>query len=321
MKNNSPRIGIRNLAVVVILLTALALLMVNGRFLAAQFAGVGMAQAGVVSVTALPSETAVPTSLATQTPTAQPTATSTAAATMPTSGDVIVIGYSVEGRPLEVSQFGNGTHHLMVVAGIHGGYEANTVSLADGLMESLKSGEVVIPVDVTLYILHVLNPDGYAKQFGVDGRANANNVDLNRNWDANWQENWYGADCWNQRYLSAGAEPMSEPETQALASFILANHIEALISYHSAGLGIFPGGWWQDQMSMDLAAQLALVSPYLYPPYDADCEYTGQFIDWVASKGIAAVDIELTNHTDTDLGINLGILTVFLDWRSYLPLD
>lgn len=304
--------------VVIILVVAFVLLAWSGVYLSHQFARLGEVEAAAPQLVVTATSEMLPTVSASPTIPVIPTATPLPTATIPANGVVQIIGSSVEGRPLEVYQFGNGEHVLMIVAGIHGGYEYNTVALADGLIENLKSGGTLVPADVTLYILRNLNPDGYAAQLGPDGRANANGVDLNRNWDADWHESWYGTDCWNKRYLTAGTEPMSEPEVQALAGFMLEKHAEALISYHSAGLGIFPGGWWKHQPSLDLAAQLALDSPYLYPPYDADCEYTGQFVDWAASNGIAAVDIELTNHTDTDLGINLYILVDFLDWSSYL---
>ncbi len=41
---------------------------------------------------------------------------------------------------------------------------------------------------------------------------------------------------------------------------------------------------------------------------------TGQLVDWVSNQGIAGVDVELTNHQDSDFEINLAILSVFLDW-------
>lgn len=258
------------------------------------------------------------TATITPAPTSMITPMPSATATEKVPDQAIAIGYSVEGRPLEVYQFGRGEHRLMIVAGIHGGYEWNTVSLANELIQTMQDGEIVIPEDVTLYVLPNLNPDGYAKQLGVEGRANANGVDLNRNWDADWRENWYGTQCWSYRYLTAGSEPFSEPETRALSSFLLENQVEALISYHSAGLGIFPGGWWDDRRSLNLAAQLALVSTYQYPPYDSDCEYTGQMIDWAAMNGIAGVDIELTNHTDTDLEMNKNILKAFLNYQTYI---
>lgn len=234
----------------------------------------------------------------------------------PGYGSVEVIGYSNEGRPLEVYRFGYGEHVRMLIAGIHGGYEWNTVTLANELMEKLSDNHSLVPQDVTLYILPVLNPDGYAKALGLDGRANANHVDLNRNWDANWQLGEAGAGCWNYRKNTSGANPASEPETQALAKFLLDRQVEALISYHSSGLGIFPGGRPDDQSSISLASALARVGTYSYPPVDTGCEYTGQLIDWASAQGMAAVDVELSNHTDTDLIINLKILQTFLEWQK-----
>lgn len=254
---------------------------------------------------------------ATVTQTFLPTETITPTVTLtPGEGEPLIIGHSVEGRPLEVFRFGSGQHALLMIAGIHGGYEWNTVALADQLIEYLRNKKELIPEDKTLYILRVLNPDGYVRDKGPDGRANANNVDINRNWDANWQANWTGSQCWNYRFITAGESPESEPETQALIKFILNKNVERLINYHSAALGIFPGGWPKDQNSMDLAYSLALVSPYSYPPIETDCQYTGQLIDWASAQSVAAVDVELRNHIDTDFEINLEILRVFLNFET-----
>ena len=76
----------------------------------------------------------------------------------------------------------------------------------------------------------------------------------------------------------------------------------------------FPGGQPPDAGSLSLAEALAAVSDYPYPPIDAGCVYTGQFVDWASDQGIPAVDIELTNHQDSDFEKNLAILSVFLDW-------
>jgi len=254
------------------------------------------------------------------TPTASPTATPTCTIT-PTLTPTLsfsgyeVIGHSVLERPLEVFRFGTGDHHYMIIAGIHGGYEWNTVALANELIELLKDEPGRIPEDKTLYILPNLNPDGYAKNLGPDGRANANNVDINRNWDSNWQANWYGSNCWSMRFITAGDEPESEPETRALKNFLLDRRVEAVISYHSMAYSIFSGGYPYDTISIDLANALAFASPYAYPPYYGDCLYTGQFVDWASDQGIAAVDIELKNHVDTDYLINVNILDAFLNWE------
>lgn len=115
----------------------------------------------------------------------------------------------------------------------------------------------------------------------------------------------------DQRTISAGSGPFSEPETLALKKFILAYRVEGIINYHSAGLGIFAGGV-NDRGSISLARALAGVSPYAFPPVATDCQFTGQLIDWASAQGIAAVDVELSNHSDTDFEINLEILKVFL---------
>ncbi|HEY43168.1 MAG TPA: hypothetical protein G4O11_04220 [Anaerolineae bacterium] len=227
----------------------------------------------------------------------------------------IVIGHSVDGRPLEVYQFGSGPIKRMIVAGIHGGYEWNTITLADQLITILPGRPDLIPQDVTLFILRSLNPDGDHRAHGIYGRANENGVDLNRNWPAYWQADWPQTGCWNLLPLTAGSSPASEPETQALMQFLLGQHVDALINYHSAALGIFSGGQPPDPASLSLAEAIAEVSDYPYPPVDTGCQYTGQLIDWASMNGIAAIDIELSTHTSTDLRQNLRILTTFLNWR------
>lgn len=255
-------------------------------------------------------ERSIPTYSPTHTSTPNPTPTPT-----PGGGEAATIGYSVEDRPLEVYRFGQGEQDLLIIAGVHGGYEWNTVALADQLIEHLKENPGLIPEGKTLFILRVLNPDGYAADHGADGRANANQVDLNRNWDANWQAKWEGTQCWSQRVITAGSEPFSEPETRALKKFIEVNQVQRIINYHSAGLGIFAGGV-DDKLSQHLAREMARVSPYAYPPIATDCQFTGQLVDWASTHGIPAVDVELRNHTDTDFEINLEILRVFLNWES-----
>jgi len=71
----------------------------------------------------------------------------------PDEGESQVIGYSVEDRPLEVYRFGQGEHVLLIIAGIHGGYEWNTVALAYQLINYFRSEPEHIPEDITLYIL------------------------------------------------------------------------------------------------------------------------------------------------------------------------
>jgi hypothetical protein len=227
----------------------------------------------------------------------------------------IIIGASVEGRPLEVYRFGNGPDERMIVAGIHGGYEWNTIALAEELITRLSADPDQVPPHLSLYILANLNPDGEARGHNAYGRANANQVDLNRNWDSEWRAILSRAGCWNQLQLSGGSSPGSEPETSALEEFISKHRIEALISYHSAALGIFAGGLPSTDDSLRLAEAVASVSNYPYPPINTGCAYSGTFTDWAAAQDIAAVDIELNNHYNIDLETNLRILERFLNWE------
>lgn len=254
---------------------------------------------------------------ATVTPEQLPEATSTPSpSAIPVVEAPLIIGTSVAGRPLEVYRFGQGTTQRMIIAGMHGGYEGNTIRLADQLMQVLRARPDLIPDGISLYILRSLNPDGEARSDSYKGRVNDHLVDLNRNWPSHWQKTWPLDGCWTYTYVTGGSHPASEPETRALINFLMTYQIEALINYHSAALGIFPGGQPPDLRSASLAENIATVSDYPFPPIETGCQYTGQLIDWASDQGIAAVDIELTNHNDTDLAQNLRVLQSFLAWAA-----
>ena len=224
------------------------------------------------------------------------------------------IGESVQGKPILAYRFGNGTSIRAVVAGIHGGYEWNTVALAEALIEHLTDHPEEVPRQTTLWIVPALNVDGYARGHNRDGRANARGVDLNRNFPALWQAEWPRAGCWDLGPITAGEAPASEPETLAMMEFLLGEHVEALVSYHSAALGIYAGGQPVDPRSEHLAKTLSAASGYRYPPRDLGCRYTGQLIDWAAANGITAVDVELPTRHGKDFEENLALLRAFLEW-------
>jgi protein MpaA len=220
-------------------------------------------------------------------------------------------------RPIEAYRFGVGEKEYLIVAGIHGGYEGNTIALANELIMHINENPGVIPTDVTLYIIRNMNPDGEARDDGVDGRVNNNGVDLNRNFPTkNWTADWDRDGCWIYRPTTGGAYAGSEPETRTVMSFIRGHKLEALISYHSAALGIFPGGVPWTGPSKRLAKALAKVTDYPYPPLDTGCEYTGTLADWAVENGVgAAVDMELRDHRHTDFKENLKALQVFLNFQ------
>ena len=228
-----------------------------------------------------------------------------------------IIGFSLAGRPIEVYTFGAGEREYLIVAGIHGGYEWNTVALANELITHINEHPEAIATDATLYIIRNMNPDGEARAHGVDGRVNNNGVDLNRNFPSeNWTAEWDRDGCWIYRPTTGGLYGGSEPETRTVMSFIKAHKIEAMISYHSAALGVFPGGVPWEEPSIELAKALSKATRYLYPPIDTGCEYTGTLADWAVENGVgAAVDMELRNHSDTDFDENLKALKVLLSFN------
>ena len=235
---------------------------------------------------------------------------------LPDGTKPFAIGFSVEGRPLEVYTFGQGEIQDMIIGGIHGGYEWNTIALADQLIKYVNENPAVIPTDVKLYILPDLNPDGDARSHDEWGRVNANGVDLNRNFPIGWAPTWNRSGCYDLSLTTSGRGPGSEPETRLVMNFIATHRLNALIDYHSAGLGIFPGGTPWDAASLRLAQALASVTTYPFPPISTGCVYSGTLPDYAVSEGVAAVDMELTNHQDTDLSMNLRVLNVLLNFTK-----
>jgi hypothetical protein len=238
----------------------------------------------------------------------------------PISSDrVIVIGRSAENRPIEVHRFGSGQKERLMIFGIHGGDEGNTIALADELIAHLRRNRRIVPPGYTLYILRSLNPDGEALGNVTEGRLNGNGVDLNRNFDVGWKADWRSNGC-SSLPGTGGSGPGSEPETQALKDFLGSRNVEALISYHSAYLGVFPSGDPPHPESARLAQAIHDISNYPYPPVRNGCEYTGTLVDWAASNGVlAAVDLELNSGVDTEFETNLGVLSLLLSFEPQAP--
>ncbi|MBN2043533.1 MAG: hypothetical protein JW757_00830 [Anaerolineales bacterium] len=226
----------------------------------------------------------------------------------------LVIGYSVQDRPIEVWRFGQGPRKYLIVAGIHGGYEINTIELADQLISYFSKRPQVVPSDATLFILRSLNPDGEQLEHKKEGRGNAHNVDLNRSFPTGWEPVWDRDGCWDLLELNAGQYPASEPETVALMAFVLENPVIAVISYHSAAPGFYPAGEPLDPSSVALSEYLSRVTGYPYPAYYTGCYMTGSLVDWTLTTGAAGADVELSTHWDTEFDLNLNLVLALLRW-------
>jgi len=234
--------------------------------------------------------------------------------TLPFYEGPMVIGYSVGGRPIEVHRFGDGSRAYMIVAGIHGGYEVNTIRLADEIIAYFLTYPEEIPLDARLYILRAFNPDGASLPYDADGRANLHGVDLNRNFPVEWAAQWDRQGCWDYRVTHGGTGPASEPETQAFMRFVVGHPLIALVSFHAMAPGFYPAGDPVDPASDRLSMYLSKASGYPYPSIDLGCYMTGSLPDWVMTMGAAAVDVELTDHYGTDFEINVKLVKALLGW-------
>jgi protein MpaA len=182
----------------------------------------------------------IPTATANWTQTATPSSTPTPTATLvpfDPSAHHFTIGKSVGGRDIVGVGFPASqapAQGLVLVNGIHGD-EMNSAPVVSQLVADVEGGAVTLPPALTLYVIESLNPDGNA----ADERLNANNVDLNRNWEAyDWQS---GVEIAPYVFLpqGGGREPFSEPETQAMRDWLLALQAEyptglTVIYFHSA---------------------------------------------------------------------------------------
>lgn len=246
------------------------------------------------------------------TPTLQPPAPQSPTATpQPFFEGPIIYGTSVENRPLRAYRLGTGPSPRAIIGGIHGGYEWNTVHLVSQTLSFFQEQPQEVPPDVTLYIIPNANPDGYARAFDLSGRVNANDVDLNRNWNYQWQMTaTHGI-----RPVYAGAHPFSEPETAHLRDFIQENNIELVIFYHSAMGKIFSGAERSECATFELAEMMSREIGYPHALEGVPGQITtGDAIDWLSLQGIAGIEIELMNHQDIEWDRNLQGIRAFLRW-------
>ena len=243
----------------------------------------------------------------------QPTAPATREAEAPdASGASVTLGRSVEDRPINLVELGDGPRWVAVIGGIHQGNEANTTDLVNLLLDYFRDNPDQIPDGVGLAFIPDINPDGAA----AGTRENANGVDLNRNWDANWQPDSYGPS--GLVVGGGGTEPFSEPEARVLARYLVARSFLAAIFYHSQGGVVVPGYGDDGGGSVELARVIAGAAQYLYLTEWTAYPLSGQATDYLADEGIHAVDVELSNYTDPDFTQNLRGLSEALAWVQTL---
>ncbi|MEM9773621.1 MAG: M14 family metallopeptidase [Chloroflexota bacterium] len=282
----------------------------------------------IPTITPAPINTETPVPVSTVAP--LPTNTFTPLPTDTPTPEFSIISYalnfSVNGEAIEVYEFGRGPEHLILIGGIHGGYEWNTVLLMFQMIDYFTENIEQLPSNLKLSIIPVMNPDGLRLITGSPGRFseedvptstdagrfNANGVDLNRNWNCDWTPVGY----WRNQEVDAGTGPESEKEVLNVRFHVENSNPAGVIFYHSAASALYPGicnGVMADGTN-EIVAAYETGSGYSPPARGGTIigyAVTGGAADYFATKNIAAFEVELTNHQDTEFDRNLaGVLEV-----------
>lgn len=225
-----------------------------------------------------------------------------------------IIGQSVKGEDIKAYHFGEGDKEVVFVGGIHGGYGWNTALLAYQAIDYLKN-EKDLSENLKVTIIPVLNPDGLKQTIGtadkftlndlsnkeiisVEGRFNGNGVDINRNFDCEWESEG----VWRNETVNGGSSVFSEPEAQAVKTYIETKQPEAVVIWYSAAGGVFSSSC-KNGISTETRNLTKLYADASgYQKYDefASYEITGDMANWLAKVEIPAISVLLTDHLDTE---------------------
>ncbi|MBU4479917.1 hypothetical protein KKG48_00535 [Patescibacteria group bacterium] len=230
-----------------------------------------------------------------------------------------IIGKSAGGRNITAYHYGTGDTNILFVGGIHGGYEWNTSLVAQETMTYLEANPEVVPANVKVTIIPVLNPDGLSLVVGTStlsklasnpplladtivGRFNANNVDLNRNFDCDWQTDGK----WQDKTVSGGSSVFSEPESQAIKNYIETSKPKAVVVWYSSVGGVFSSSCHNGVLEETNVLTNIYADASGYPKYEEFnfYEITGDMVNWLAKKNIPAISVLLTTHDDTEWNKN-----------------
>jgi protein MpaA len=219
-----------------------------------------------------------------------------------------VYGASLEGVPLTVYLPEGGSADIVILASIHGDEPETTVVVSEAL-RCIPRG------DLRAAVILSGNPDGMVR----GTRGNARGVDLNRNFPtSNWSPDpvFYKSRESDARdiALGTGAEPASEPETNAFLSLIEQLKPRAVVSLHSALGCIDDAG--ASHLGRQLAARCAL-------PLLEEIGYAtpGSMGTWAAERGLNLVTWELENGSlyalkDRNVPILIDLMTGRVDLEA-----
>jgi protein MpaA len=165
------------------------------------------------------------------------------------------LGTTWQGRTITAYRVGTpGGRVVLAVGSIHGDEQAGIE-----IVEHMRDA-AAIPAGLDVWIIPTINPDGNA----MDVEGNGAGVDLNRNWPPDWAP----IDCQRVPENCSGPIALSEPETKAVADFILEIEPRMTVWYHAVGPVI-------DRATLHGVANPAVLTTYAarvgYPVYTVSC--------------------------------------------------
>lgn len=196
----------------------------------------------------------------------------------------LILGESLQGRPIELYVFGQGGETTLIIGGIHGN-EFTTSEVAFELIAYLREHPQVY-ASRCIMIAPAVNPDGLAART----RGNANRIDINRNFPAkNFPRK-------PDKRFGGGREPLSEPETQAIRDAIEHARPAKIISIHSIKRGRHGNNY--DGPAALLAEEMGHHNGY---PVLSTMGYPtpGSLGSWAGvDRGIPTITLELPRDAD-----------------------
>lgn len=216
------------------------------------------------------------------------------------------IGASVRGRPVIAYRFGTGSEMIIYLGAMHGS-EANSKSIMNEWFSEMDAHPERIPAHRSIVIIPTVNPDGIA----AGTRFNARGVDLNRNFPANDWKSVVTTPDNSQPTAAGGPSPLSEPESQALATYINQTAPRLVMSFHSKAAVVEAN---EGGDSVSIASGYALRAGYRAVPKSQSApifqyDTTGALEDWMRDKlGRAAIVVELASSTNSEFARNKDAL-------------
>lgn len=209
------------------------------------------------------------------------------------------IGKSVQGRSIYALRVGNGKKEILMDGAVHAREHMTTnvlMEMIDTYTVAYRTGSSYAGYNVkstlnktSIWFVPMMNPDGVTLvQKGINSmdskykstlkksnhgsnnfnrwKANGRGVDLNRNFDGLWK---YIAYTPKSFMNYKGTSAFSEPEAQALKSFVQRHHFKMDLSYHSSGQIVY---WFNFQKGsnynrdLKLAKNVARITGYSVVP-------------------------------------------------------